>query len=92
MDTTALPTPASVNTMPYIVNNTATRQTGPVEQQATCQQPVTDNPQNLQVEPPAQRRLRIRQAQQYATGRDQRAVVIRCTATNITPADEIDVK
>src|SRR5438045_2700335 len=25
-------------------------------------------------------------------GRDQRAVVIRCTATNITPADEIDVK
>src|ERR1700686_4080378 len=25
-------------------------------------------------------------------GRDHRAVVIRCTATNITPADEIDVK
>jgi membrane-anchored mycosin MYCP len=76
VDTTALPTPASVTAMPYIVNNTATRQTGPVEQQATCQQPVTDNPQNLQVEPPAQRRLRIRQAQQYATGRDQRVAVI----------------
>src|SRR3954464_11681582 len=26
------------------------------------------------------------------TGLDQRAVVIRCTATNITPADEIEVK
>ncbi|MFN2477936.1 MAG: type VII secretion-associated serine protease mycosin [Pseudonocardiaceae bacterium] len=76
VDATALPTPASVNTTPYIVNNTATRQTGPVQQQAACQQPVTDNPQNLQAEPPAQRRLRIRQAQQYATGRDQRVAVI----------------
>ncbi len=76
MDMTALPTPASVNTMPYIVNNAATRQTGPVQQQAACQQPVADNPQNLQAEPPAQRRLRIRQAQQYATGRDQRVAVI----------------
>src|SRR5678815_134338 len=26
------------------------------------------------------------------TGRDQRAVVMRCTAANITPADESDVK
>ncbi len=76
MDATALPTQASVNAMPYIVNNTATRQTGPVEQQAPCQQPVTDNPLNLQAEPPAQRRLRIRQAQQYATGRGQRVAVI----------------
>ncbi len=76
VDATALPTPASVNTMPYIVNNTATRQTGPVAQQAPCQQPVADNPQNIQAEPPAQRRLRIRQAQQYATGRDQRVAVI----------------
>ena len=25
-------------------------------------------------------------------GRDQRAVVMRCTATNITPADDTDVK
>jgi membrane-anchored mycosin MYCP len=62
--------------MPYIVNNTATRQTGPVEQQAPCQQPVADNPQNLQAEPPTQQRLRIRQAQRYATGRDQRVAVI----------------
>ncbi|MGH3511597.1 MAG: type VII secretion-associated serine protease mycosin [Pseudonocardiaceae bacterium] len=76
VDPSALPAPASVNAMPYIVDNTATRQTGPVEQQAACQQPVADNPQNLQVEPPAQRRLRIRQAQQYATGRDQRVAVI----------------
>lgn len=76
MDMTALPTPASVNSMPYIVNNAATRQTGPVGQQAACQQPVVDNPQNLQAEPPAQGRLRIRQAQQYATGRGQRVAVI----------------
>jgi len=76
VDATALPTPASVNTMPYTVDNTATRQTGPVELHASCQQPVTDNPQNLQAEPPAQRRLRIRQAQQFATGRDQRVAVI----------------
>ena len=73
---TALPSPASVNTMPYIVDNAATRQTGPVAQQARCQQAVPYNPQNLQAEPPAQRRLRIRQAQQYATGRDQRVAVI----------------
>ncbi|MGH3783639.1 MAG: type VII secretion-associated serine protease mycosin [Pseudonocardiaceae bacterium] len=76
VDATALPTPASVTAMPYIVNNAATRQTGPVQQQAACQQPVPDNPQNLQAEPPAQRRLRIRQAQQYATGRGQRVAVI----------------
>jgi membrane-anchored mycosin MYCP len=71
----ALPTPASVRTMPYIVNNTATRQTGPVEQQAPCQQQFT-GAQNLEAEPPAQRRLRIRQAQKFATGRDQRVAVI----------------
>jgi hypothetical protein len=69
VDVTALPTLTSVNSMPYIVDNTATRQTGPVEQQAACQQPVMDNPRNFDAEPPAQRRLQIRQAQQYATGR-----------------------
>jgi membrane-anchored mycosin MYCP len=62
--------------MPYIVNNTATRQTGPVEQQAPCQQQVMGYAQNLEAEPAAQRRLRIRQAQEFATGRDQRVAVI----------------
>jgi membrane-anchored mycosin MYCP len=61
--------------MPYLVNNVATRQTGPVEQQAPCQQQIT-GAQNLVAEPPALRRLRIRQAQRLATGRDQRVAVI----------------
>jgi membrane-anchored mycosin MYCP len=65
-----------VNTLPYIVNNAATRQTGPVEQQARCQQQVTRSAQNLETEPAAQQRLRIRQAQEFATGRDQRVAVI----------------
>ncbi|MGH3996765.1 MAG: hypothetical protein ACRDTJ_04800, partial [Pseudonocardiaceae bacterium] len=30
----ALPSPTSVSALPYIVNNRATRQTGPVERQA----------------------------------------------------------
>jgi len=75
----ALPSPASVNAMPYIVDNAATRQLGPVEQQAPCQQQASNSSvlgQNLAVEPPAQRRLRIRQAQQFATGRGQRVAVI----------------
>ncbi len=76
VDPAALPTPASVSTMPYLVNNTATRQTGPVEQQAACQQQVTDSAQDLEAEPAAQRRLHIRQAHKFATGRDQRVAVI----------------
>ncbi|MFY9806309.1 MAG: type VII secretion-associated serine protease mycosin [Pseudonocardiaceae bacterium] len=76
VDMSALPTPASVNTMPYIVNNLATRQTGPVEAQAACQQPVRETAQHLQAEPAAQQRLRIRQAQKFATGHDQRVAVI----------------
>lgn len=76
MDTAALPSPGSVSAMPYIVNNTVTRQTGPVELLAPCQQQVTGDPQQLAAEPAAQRRLRIRQAQQFATGRDQRIAVI----------------
>lgn len=76
VDLAALPTPASVGTMPYVVNNTATRQTGPVEQQAPCQQQVTDSTQDLEAEPAAQQRLHIRQAQKFATGRDQRVAVI----------------
>ena len=76
VDPAALPTPASVSTMPYLVNNTATRQTGPVEQQAPCQQQVTDSAQDLEAEPAAQRRLHIRQAHTFATGRDQRVAVI----------------
>ncbi|MDT7712310.1 MAG: rane-anchored mycosin, partial [Pseudonocardiales bacterium] len=62
--------------MPYIVNNTATHQIGPVEQRAACQQQVPGGRQNLEAEPEAQRRLRIRQAQSFATGRDQRVAVI----------------
>jgi membrane-anchored mycosin MYCP len=62
--------------MPYIVNNTATHQIGPVEQRAACQQQVPTGGQNLEAEPEAQRRLRIRQAQDFATGRDQRVAVI----------------
>jgi membrane-anchored mycosin MYCP len=77
----ALPSPASVNAMPYVVNNAATRQLGPVEQQAPCQQQAPDSgqnlaTQNLSAEPPAQQRLRIRQAQRFATGRGQRVAVI----------------
>ncbi|HYZ36250.1 MAG TPA: type VII secretion-associated serine protease mycosin [Pseudonocardiaceae bacterium] len=76
VDMSALPNPASVNAMPYVVNNPATRQLGPVEQQAPCQQPAPDSGQNLAAEPPAQRRLQIRQAQRFATGRGQRVAVI----------------
>jgi membrane-anchored mycosin MYCP len=76
VDPAALPSTASVNTMPYIVNNAATRQTGPVEQQAPCQQPPPSSAPRLDTEPAAQARLRIRQAQQFATGRDQRIAVI----------------
>ncbi|MGH3964360.1 MAG: type VII secretion-associated serine protease mycosin [Pseudonocardiaceae bacterium] len=72
----ALPTPAAVSTLPYLVNNRATRQTGPVEQQAACQQPAAGNPRGVEVEPAAQQRLRILQAQQFATGRGQRVAVI----------------
>ncbi|MGH3886352.1 MAG: type VII secretion-associated serine protease mycosin [Pseudonocardiaceae bacterium] len=72
----ALPTPASVSTLPYVVNNRATRQTGPVEQQAACQQPPAGSGRNVEAEPTAQQRLRIRQAQQFATGRGQRVAVI----------------
>jgi membrane-anchored mycosin MYCP len=76
VDPTALPAPASVRSMPYIINNTATRQTGPAEQLAPCQQQLTGSTQDVAAEPAAQRRLRIRQAQQFATGRDQRVAVI----------------
>ncbi|MGB6163868.1 MAG: type VII secretion-associated serine protease mycosin [Pseudonocardiaceae bacterium] len=62
--------------MPYVVNNTATRQTGSVERWAPCQQQVTGSPRDLNAEPAAQRRLRIRQAQQSATGRGQLVAVI----------------
>jgi membrane-anchored mycosin MYCP len=71
-----MPTPVSISTMPYVVNNTATQQTGPVKQQALCQQQVTGSAHGLEAEPPAQQRLRIRQAQEYATGRGQRVAVI----------------
>ena len=77
----ALPSSTSVNAMPYVVNNPATRQTGPVQQQAPCQQQAPDSGQNLaaqdlSAEPPAQQRLRIREAQRFATGRGQRVAVI----------------
>lgn len=71
----ALPSLASVNAMPYVVNNAATRQTGPVEQQAPCQQQAGSGP-NLAAEPPARQHLRERQAQRIATGRGQRIAVI----------------
>ena len=76
VDLTALPTPASVNTLPYLVSTPAAQQTGPPTRQAPCQRPVTSGAQNLAAEPAAQRRLRIRKAQQYATGRGQRVAVI----------------
>ncbi len=69
----ALPTPASVNTLPYTVNNMATRQTGPVQRHADCQQQPADN---VEAEPAGQQRLRIRQAHQFATGQGQRVAVI----------------
>jgi membrane-anchored mycosin MYCP len=72
----ALPSPTSVSAMPYVVHNSATRQIGPVEQQAPCQQQTPDAGQYLAAEPPAQRRLQIRQAQRFATGRGQRVAVI----------------
>ncbi|MGH3900772.1 MAG: type VII secretion-associated serine protease mycosin [Pseudonocardiaceae bacterium] len=72
----ALPSPASVSALPYIVNNRATRQTGPVEQQAACQQPPAGSARNVEAEPAAQQRLRIRQVQQFAIGRGQRVAVI----------------
>jgi membrane-anchored mycosin MYCP len=62
--------------MPYVVNNAVTQQTGTVALLASCQQQVAGHPQQLAAEPVAQRRLRIRQAQQFATGRDQLIAVI----------------
>ncbi|MGH3768821.1 MAG: type VII secretion-associated serine protease mycosin [Pseudonocardiaceae bacterium] len=76
VDPAALPSPASVNTMPYQVDNTVTHQIGAVEQRAACQQRVAGGGRNLAAEPEAQRRLRIRQAQDFATGHDQRVAVI----------------
>jgi membrane-anchored mycosin MYCP len=76
VDMAALPSPASVSAMPYIVDNPATRQTGPVEQQAPCHPQAASSGQNLTGESPAQQQLRIRQAQQFATGRGQRVAVI----------------
>ena len=76
VDPAAVPTPGSVNAMPYTVNNPVTQQTGPVEQQAACQQTATGSAPDLEAEPPAQQRLRIRRAHKFATGRDQRIAVI----------------
>ena len=73
MNPAALPTPASVSTLPYLVNNKVTRQTGPVEQQAACQRPSGGT---VGAEPAGHKRLRIRQAHQFATGRGQRVAVI----------------
>ncbi len=72
----ALPTPASVSTLPYLVDNRATRQIGPVEQQAPCQQPPAGSARDVAAEPAAHQRLRVRQAQQFATGHGQRVAVI----------------
>ncbi|MDQ3900055.1 MAG: hypothetical protein M3319_06240, partial [Actinomycetota bacterium] len=46
-DMAALPSPASVSAMPYIVNNPATRQIGPAEQQAPCHPQAASSSQNL---------------------------------------------
>jgi membrane-anchored mycosin MYCP len=62
--------------MPYLVNNRVTRQVGPVQQQAPCQQGTGERLRHLDAEPAAQRRLRIREAQELATGRGQRVAVI----------------
>ncbi|MGH3772812.1 MAG: type VII secretion-associated serine protease mycosin [Pseudonocardiaceae bacterium] len=76
VDPAALPTPASVDKMPYFVNNAVNSQTGPVQQLAPCQQQVPDSEHDPQAEPAGQQLLRIRQAQKYATGRGQLVAVI----------------
>jgi hypothetical protein len=47
VDMSAVPSAASVSAMPYHVNNPATRQIGPVEQQAPCQPQATSSGQNV---------------------------------------------
>ena len=76
VDLAALPTPTSVDTMPYWVSNDSTVQTGPVHRQARCRQQAADSDQDFQSEPEAQQLLRIREAQRYATGRGQLVAVI----------------
>lgn len=76
VDPAALPVASSVNALPYVVNNSATQQTGPVQQQAQCEQQAPETTQDLRAEPAAQQQLRIRQAQRLATGRGQRIAVI----------------
>ncbi|MGH3829892.1 MAG: type VII secretion-associated serine protease mycosin [Pseudonocardiaceae bacterium] len=76
VDLAALPTPASVNTLPYVVHNAVTQQTGPVQQQAPCPRLAAERDRDLQAEPEAQQLLRIQKAQTYATGRGQLVAVI----------------
>ncbi|MGH4026981.1 MAG: type VII secretion-associated serine protease mycosin [Pseudonocardiaceae bacterium] len=71
-----LPTPAEINTLPYTVNNPVTQQIGPVEQVSTCVSHATGSNVDVEAEPPNQHRLRIRQAHEFATGRDQMVAVI----------------
>ncbi|HEY2763450.1 MAG TPA: type VII secretion-associated serine protease mycosin [Pseudonocardiaceae bacterium] len=76
VDEAALPTPAEVETQPYTVNNAVTQQIGPVRQTAGCVQQTPRSPVDLAAEPASQRRLRIRQAHRFATGRGQVVAVI----------------
>lgn len=71
-----LPTPAEVNTLPYTVNNPVTQQVGPVEQVAACISHATGGNVDVEAEPPNQQRLQIRQAHEFATGRNQVVAVI----------------
>ncbi|HEU0090221.1 MAG TPA: type VII secretion-associated serine protease mycosin [Pseudonocardiaceae bacterium] len=71
-----LPTPAEVNTRPYVVHNEVTQQIGPVQQTAACVQRSVNTQMDIEAEPTNQQRLRIRQAHQFATGRGQVVAVI----------------
>lgn len=76
VDMAALPTATEADTFPYTVHNPVTEQTAPVQQVAPCAHQPPGTALQVDAEPLAQRRLRIREAQQFATGRGQRIAVI----------------
>ncbi|MGH3916302.1 MAG: type VII secretion-associated serine protease mycosin [Pseudonocardiaceae bacterium] len=71
-----LPTQLEVNALPYVVNNTATQQVGPPQPTTACVQQSPDTAMDAETEPANQNRLRIQEAHQFATGRDQVVAVI----------------
>lgn len=68
----ALPTPAEVDTIPYVAQN----QVGPATQAVECVTRASDEAPEVEASPPGQRRLRITEAQEFATGRGQTVAVI----------------